>query len=556
MLGELRIRNLGVIAEALVEFAPGLTALTGETGAGKTMIVAGLGQLLGSRADAGVVRHGADRATVEGRWCLGESGLQRAAQLGAETDGDELLTVRQVNASGRSRAIVGGAQTPVGVMADLVGEWATIHGQSEQIRLSSPERQREVLDTYAAPKDLAGYRKNFAEYRRIEAELRELRDEALARTREIDLLRFGLDEIAALDPQPEEDTELAIEAQRLQAADDLRLLALQAQAALSGGEDAYDEPGAVGLIGQARKASEQLARFDETALGLSERVAELSFLANDLAADLSGYVADLPSDPLRLEAVTERRAALAGLTRKYGHDIAGVLEWAEESAERLRLLEGSDERIEELSHRLAGLDAELDRAAEAIRADRVAAADRLAQQVRQELAALAMPHARLIFSVTPAERNPHGGDRVELLFSANPGAAPGPLSKMASGGELSRVRLALEVVLAGASEQHTFVFDEVDAGVGGAVGLEIGRRLKRLSERSQVIVVTHLAQVAAFADRHLVVTKSSDGEVTSSDVVEVKDQARAAELARMMAGLGDSSAAVEHAADLLKVARE
>ncbi|MDO4784451.1 MAG: DNA repair protein RecN [Propionibacteriaceae bacterium] len=555
MLGELRIRNLGVIADALVEFSPGLTALTGETGAGKTMIVAGLGQLLGSRADAGVVRRGADKAMVEGRWSLGEAAMERALELGGEADGEELLTVRQVSASGRSRAFVGGAQTPVGVMAGLVGDWATIHGQSEQVRLGSPERQREVLDAYAAPEELAAYRRDFAEYRQVEAELRELREEALARAREIDVLRFGLDEIAAVDPQPGEDAALATEAQRLQAADDLRLLALQAQAALSGGEDAYDEPGAVGLIGQARKLSEQLARLDETALGLSDRVAELSFLANDLAADLSGYLADLPSDPLRLEAVTARRAELAGLTRKYGHDIAGVLAWAEESAERLRHLEGSDERIAELTGRLEELDAALTRSAERISADRARAAGRLADEVRAELAALAMPHARLAFALTPAERNAHGTDRVELLFSANPGAAPAPLSKVASGGELSRVRLALEVVLAREADRHTFVFDEVDAGVGGAVGLEIGRRLKRLAERSQVIVVTHLAQVAAFADRHLVVTKSSDGEVTSSDVVEVSGQGRAAELARMMAGLGDSSAALDHAVDLLRVAQ-
>lgn len=555
MLGELRIRNLGVIADALVEFAPGLTALTGETGAGKTMIVAGLGQLLGSRADAGVVRRGADKAVVEGRWHLDETAMERALELGGDADGEELLTVRQVSASGRSRALVGGAQTPVGVMAGLVGDWATIHGQSEQVRLGSPERQREVLDAYAAPEGLAAYRCDFAEYRQVESELRDLREEALARAREIDVLRFGLDEIAAVDPQPGEDAALATEAQRLQAADDLRLLALQAQAALSGGEDAYDEPGAVGLIGQARKLSEQLARLDETALGLSERVAELNFLANDLAADLSGYVADLPSDSLRLEAVTARRAELAGLTRKYGHDIAGVLAWAEEAAERLRRLEGSDERIAELTGRLEALDAALTRSAERISADRAAAAARLADEVRAELAALAMPHARLAFALTPAERNAHGADRVDLLFAANPGATPAPLSKVASGGELSRVRLALEVVLAREADRHTFVFDEVDAGVGGAVGLEIGRRLKRLAERSQVIVVTHLAQVAAFADRHLVVTKSSDGEVTSSDVVEVNGQARAAELARMMAGLGDSSAALDHAVDLLRVAQ-
>lgn len=556
MLNELRICNLGVISEALVEFSPGLTALTGETGAGKTMIVAGLGHLLGARADAGAVRHGTERAIVEGRWQVGATALSQVEELGGETDGDELLTVRHINTSGRSRAFVGGVQTPVGLLAEMVGEWATIHGQSEQIRLGSPERQREVLDAYAQPAELGRYQQDYAEYRRICAELEQLRDEAQARAREIDVLRYGLDEIAEIDPQPGEDVELEREAHRLQSADDLRLLGLSAQVALSGGEDAYTEPGAVGLIGQTRKAAEQLAALDPTAQELSQRVNELSYLTNDLAADFSSYVTDLPSDPLRLESVTERRATLATLTRKYGHDVAEVLAWAEQSAQRLRTLEGSDERIADLTAQLEDLDRRLDQSAKNIRADRIAAAERLTEEIRGELAALAMPHARLSFEISPTQRHAHGADRVELLFAANPGSKPAPLAKVASGGELSRIRLALEVVLAAGTDSHTFVFDEVDAGVGGGVGLEIGRRLKRLAEHTQVIVVTHLAQVAAFADRHLVVTKSSDGEVTSSDVVPVEGETRAAELARMMAGLGESSAALDHAHDLLAAAQE
>lgn len=555
MLAELRIRNLGVISDATVEFDPGLTALTGETGAGKTMIVAGLGQLLGARADAGVVRHGAERAVVEGRWALTADALASAAELGAEVDGDELLTVRQVAATGRSRAFVGGTQTPVGVLADLVGEWATIHGQAEQLRLGTPERQREVLDAYAKPFALERYRENFARYRQLNAELQALQDEARARAREIDLLRFGLAEIAAVDPQVGEDHDLAIEANRLQAADDLRALAVQLQAALSGGDDSFDEPGAVGLLGIARKVADQLARADETAGVLASRVAEVSYAVNDLAGDVGGYLADLPSDSMRLEAVAERRAALGGLTRKYGRDIDEVLAWATQSSDRLVELENSDQRIADLASQLAALDAELSAGAREISADRRAASSELAALVRAELAALAMPHARLEFVVSPAvERHAHGGDKVELLFAANPGAQLAPLAKVASGGELSRVRLALEVVLAAEADAHTFVFDEVDAGVGGAVGLEIGRRLQRLAERSQVIVVTHLAQVAAFADRHLVVTKTDDGDVTASDVARVEGAERRSELARMMAGLDDSSAALRHADELLRAA--
>ena len=557
MLTELRITNLGVIADALAEFSPGLTALTGETGAGKTMIVAGLGQLLGVRADAGVVRHGTGRSSVEGRWRLSDLGVAAAEAVGGEAEDGELLTVRQVSSSGRSRALVGGAQVTVGNLADLVGDWATIHGQSEQVRLGSPDRQREVLDAWAKPAELGAYRADYEEWQRLRTEFASLQADAMARNREIDVLSFGLDEIAAVDPQPGEDMALASEAVRLQASDDLRLLALQAQAALAGGDDAFDEPGAIGLVAQARKSVDQLAHTDDTARELATRLVEVSLDVNDLAADVSRYLDGLETDPLRLEAVTERRSELSGLTRKYGRDVAEVLEWAAESSERLASLRGGDERVVELEAELARLDESLASRAASIRGDRVAAASRLVDLVRGELSALALPHARLEFVVTPLPtRNAHGADKVELLFSANPGAALAPLAKVASGGELSRVRLALEVVLAGDSAGHTFVFDEVDAGVGGAVGLEIGRRLRALAVTSQVIVVTHLAQVAAFADQHLVVTKSDDGEVTASDVIAVVGEARVGELARMMAGLGESSAALRHAEDLLRAARD
>lgn len=555
MLSELRIRNLGVIAEATIEFAPGLTALTGETGAGKTMVVAGLGQLLGARAEAGVVRHGTQKALVEGRWRLSAAALEEALAAGGELDDEELLTVRQVASSGRSRALIGGAQTPVGVMADLLGGWATIHGQSEQTRLGSLERQREVLDEFAKPADLDRYRRLYAQARAKAAELRSLQEDSLARAREIDLLLFGLNEIEQVKPAPDEDHELAREAARLQAADDLRLLAQQIQTGFSGGDDSYTEPGVLGLLGQARKAGEQLTRLDETAGELTNRINELAFLADDLAADLSSYLADLSADPLRLEAVAERRAALGALTRKYGRDINEVLAWAEQAGQQLERMQGSDDQISLLSGELAQLDQELDELAKRITRARTRAAAKLAKQVQAELSALSMPNARLEFVVTPLdERNPFGADRVELLFAANRGGNLAPLGKVASGGELSRVRLALEVVLAAGSSEHTFVFDEVDSGVGGAVGLEIGRRLKRLAESSQVIVVTHLAQVAAFADRQLVVTKSSNSEVTSSNIVNVAGRARAEELARMMAGLGESSAALDHALDLMKAA--
>ena len=553
---ELRLNSLGVVEDAVLPLGPGLTALTGETGAGKTMIVAGLGLLLGARADASLVRNGQDKALVQGRWEVGENTAEAVEAIGGDLDdGVELATLRQVSSQGRSRATVGGAQVPVSTLAGLLAELATIHGQSEQVRLSSPERQRELLDAFAAPAALEDYRRDFAEHRRITEELARLEAEAMNRAREIDVLRFGLEEIAAVNPQEGEDEALAAEAVRLADADDLKALAMTARGALSGSEEDLDAPSVLGLVGVARKALETLSERDPGATELARRIIETNYLLTDLAQDVAGYAADLVADPLRQEAVADRRGQLATLTRKYGNDVTEVLEWAERATGRLAELDGADDRIEELRKRAAVLDEALDSAAARISRARKEAAGRLAKLASAELTALAMPHARLEFAVTKAPRGPHGADRIELVFTANPGSVPGPLGKIASGGELSRVRLALEVVLAGKSPGHTFVFDEVDAGVGGAVGLEIGRRLKRLAVDGQVIVVTHLAQVAAFADQHFVIAKSSDGQVTTSDVTPLGEEERAAELARMMSGSGESDAGLRHAKELLRIAR-
>lgn len=556
MLTELRLAGFAVVEEAVLHLGPGLTALTGETGAGKTMIVAGLGQLLGGRGDAGIVRRGSERALVQGRWQVPSTVAEQIEELGGDVDnGDELLTLRQVSAQGRSRAVVGGTPVPVSTLAVVLDQLATIHGQSEQQRLSTPERQREILDSWAEPDALEGYRCDWAERRKASGELEDLVEQSMARAREIDMLRFGLQEITAVAPEPGEDAAMASEANRLMDADDLRQLASTAQGALSGDEDDFGVPSAVGLLGEARKAIAVLAERDALARELSARVQEAQYLLDDVAAGIASYAADLVADPARLEAVGQRRAQLAGLMRKYGPGLGDVIVWAERATASLLHLENSDERIEALQARVAELDENLAVAAASISADRHRASDELSVLVETELAALAMPHASLVFALTPAEQGPHGADRIELMFTANPGSAPAPLGKVASGGELSRVRLALEVVLAGSAAGHTFVFDEVDAGVGGAVGLEIGRRLQRLATTSQVIVVTHLAQVAAFADAHFVVAKASDGQVTTSDVRQLDDDERPAELARMMGGSAESAAGVGHAMELWAAAR-
>ena len=560
MINELRITGLGVIDDATIELDPGLTVVTGETGAGKTMIVSGLSLLLGDRADAKAIRVGAGRARIEGRFAVPAVEIDRLAESGAELDGDELLVARTLTTAGRSRCQLGGAQVPVAVCAELVGELVTIHGQSEQIRLQTTDRQREILDRFAqTTAELAAYRGAWNHRRTVSTELERLRGEALARAREIDLLRFGLEEIEKIDPQPDEDTDLAAEANRLQATDDLRHAAHTAIEALTGDED---DPSAGALSGSATARHALAAGVErDPQLGpLSERAAEIAVLVGDLAADLSGYLADLDADPARLEAIAERRSALSHLTRKYGSTVAEVLDWSRQAAVRLDELSGSDDTIAALAAELDQLDTELTERSVRLTGARTAAAQTLAERVQAELADLAMPHARLTFALTLAdELGPTGADRIELQFSANPGSEPRALGKVASGGELSRVRLALEVVLAQTDDRHghpppTMVFDEVDAGVGGRVAVEIGRRLATLAQSTQVVVVTHLAQVAAFADRHWVVVKADDGQVTTSGVREATGTERTGELARMMAGLDTTDSALAHAGELLELA--
>jgi DNA repair protein RecN (Recombination protein N) len=556
MITELRIADLGVIKDATIGLDPGLTVVTGETGAGKTMVVSGLGLLLGGRADPRSVRRGSERARVEGRFRIDNPGLlQRVADAGGEMDDDELILARHVTAAGRSRAYLGGAQVPAGACAQLTAELVTIYGQAEQERLTEADRQRQLLDRFAGAvvlEPLVRYSALWSEDRAARTELAELRAEAQSRAREIDLLTFGLEEIERISPTGGEDVALAAEAARLQSADGLRESAQSAVHALAGPDD--EAGGALAMLYTARKAFEPAVSGDLAATQLGDRLAEASYQLTDLTADLARYLDGLDSQPGRLEQIAERRAQLSTLTRKYGSTCDEVLVWAADSAVRLTELGHSDERIETLTARLEELRTELTALGAQISVARREAAARFSELIRVELAALAMPHAQLSFEVSSADHGPWGADRVDLVFAANPGSELRSLGRVASGGELSRVRLALEVVLAADREAVTLVFDEIDAGVGGKVAVEVGRRLARLSQHAQVVVVTHLAQVAAFADRHYVVVKADDGQVTTSGVVLVADEDRAVELARMMAGLETTESAVAHASELVELA--
>jgi len=559
VLEEIRIAQLGVIESTTLELGPGLTVITGETGAGKTMVVTALGLLLGARADSGAVRTGARSARVEG--VVDASRLRGFAtavdEAGGEVEDGRVVLARNLAAEGRSRAFVGGASVPVTKLAELTEVLVAVHGQSDQHRLLQQRTQREALDRFGgAPLAalLATYADLFHRLRATERELDEVVTSARERAREADVLRFGLGEIEAVDPSSGEDVALSAEESRLGFADTLRTAAEAARESLSSDDPNADD--ALSTTSAARTLLEGVREHDAEAGELADRLAEVTYLLSDVAADVASYASRLETDPHRLAAVSERRAALTALTRKYGDTIDDVLAWAQASAARLLDLDGTDERIEALRTEQEQLGAELAEAADVLSAARSEAAGRLSAQVTDELGLLAMPDATFDIAVTRTGFTSSGVDEVEFLLAANLGSGPRPLHKGASGGELSRVMLALEVALAGTSPVPTFVFDEVDAGVGGAAAVEVGRRLAQLARTAQVLVVTHLPQVAAYADHHVLVEKSDDGSVTSSGLSVLDDESRERELSRMLAGLADSDTALAHARELLTVARE
>ncbi|WP_406831132.1 DNA repair protein RecN [Pedococcus sp. KACC 23699] len=560
MLQELRIQRLGVIDDAVLDLHPGLNVLTGETGAGKTMVVTGLGLLLGARADAGLVRAGAASAVVEGlvEVAADHPASLRAAEAGAEV-GDGLVLIRSVSAEGRSRAHVGGRTAPVGVLAEVGEHLVAVHGQADQWRLRHGEQHRAMLDQFGGTtvaKALKRYTELYDEHEAARAELAMLREQARDRTREVEVLQHGLEQLEQLDPQLGEDADLRIEDERLSHAEGLRTAASLAHDHLGGAQEyaADPAPSAIETIAAARQALAGEVEHDPALRELDRRLADVGYLVSDLAADLSSYLTDVDVDPTRLAWVQQRRADLTALTRKYGETVEDALEWGRTAAARLDLLLGSDSRIEQLEPRVAELDRGRVAAAAALTTARTKAAARLAKAVTTELSHLAMGQATIEVAVTArgAGLGRHGGDDVEILLAANPGSPARTVAKAASGGELSRVMLALEVVTgaAGGADVPTFVFDEVDAGVGGAAALDVGARLAALAEHAQVVVVTHLPQVAAYADRHLVVRKASDGHITSSGIHALEGDERLRELARMMSG-GESEAALDHARELV-----
>lgn len=571
MLEELRISGLGVVESAEAEFSSGFTVLTGETGAGKTMIVTSLHLLSGARADASRVRVGAERAVVEGRFTAGSDVDELLEAAGAERDEDgTVIAVRSVTAQGRSRASLGARSVPVGTLGQFTSSTLAIHGQNDQLGLMRADRQRAALDRYAggaAERPLTAYRKARKEWLALSATLTERRDNERALAQEADRLTYALGEIDALGLTEGEDVELTATIRRLGDLESIREAAVTAQAALVG-VDGDGDGAASDALGHARAALERAE--DEQLRALGPRVGEALAIVADVTAEVGSYLSGLPVDADDLQRLLERQGEVRAVTRKYAADVDGTLAWAAAARERLAGLDTSAEAIADLERRADEARERVVKYATALTTARVGAAKRLAREVSAELKGLAMGGAALAVDVRPdvtthdaalqiggrtVAAGPDGVDIVEFALTAHSGAPALPIAKSASGGELSRVMLALEVVLAADDAASTMVFDEVDAGVGGQAAVRIGERLAKLSRTHQVIVVTHLPQVAAFADHHLHIGKrTTRGKGPTSTLTALRRDDRIAELARMLAGLGDSDTGRAHAEELLAAA--
>lgn len=549
MIESLDISHLGVIAKAHVDFGPGLVVVTGETGAGKTMVLSSLQLLLGARADAALVRSGEERLSVDGIFSVTPDIAARVEEAGGFVEGDELIVGRSVRAAGRSRAHLGSRPVPASLLADIVGSMVTIHGQSDQIRLTGESAQRRALDQFGGPAHgalLEEYRSAFRFAVEVKHRLDSLRGDASERAEELEDLRAAIQQIEELDPVSGEEEDLVREAARLTNVEDLRALVGVALGYLKG-DDRGDYAGAVEAARHAYAQLDDAARFDEAVAEFVGRARNQVLELEALADDVSSYVSRLDADPERLAQIHARRAAIKDALRGRAADIDGLLVWLDEARARVDELSSPGSDPATVERELAAAQERVLECGRRVTQSRARLAQELAAGVNEELHALSMPDATLQIDCEPTKPTSNGCETVVFRLQPHPHAPARPLGQGASGGELSRVMLALELMLGRTEASSTFVFDEIDAGIGGQTATEVGARLKRLASSRQVIVVTHLAQVAAFGDQHLVIEKK-DG---TTNVREVRGDEREAELTRMMGGDPHSAAARRHASQVL-----
>lgn len=563
-LEEISIRNLGIIEQSELELGRGLNVLTGETGAGKTMILTALSLVLGGKSDSSLVRHGSERLVATAQFSVTADSKELLDEIGAEVDGTSLIVTRTVNSDGKSKASCGGVTVPAGTLSDVTEPLIEIHGQSANAQIVKPARQRELLDRFggaAIASVLSKYQETYSEYLELKERIKAMKTSANKRDGEIAELEEFLAAWTKLKAVRNEPSAVEDEIQRLSSVEDLRLASSGALSALDS-----EESGALTLLHSARRYLDAAKGKDSRLEEIAERVAESLFILDDASSDLASYATGLEADPERLDFLQGRKAELNLFIKRWGgagtadDELVALAAKAKTGKESIADLKGGDERIVELENDLAKIKKLLLASAQELSQARSTAAELLSQSVTNEIQALSMPHTRFFAEVISpdyegalkeSDFTQLGCDEVSMQIQ---GQVDGPkiaLGKGASGGEMSRIMLGLEVVIAKSHPVGTYIFDEVDAGVGGKAAIEVGKRLHALAKNSQVIVVTHLPQVAAWADTHFVVRKSSDGSVVQSGVSKLGQSERVEEIARMLAGLEESSSAREHAAELL-----
>jgi DNA repair protein RecN (Recombination protein N) len=563
-LEEIAIRNLGAIEQSHLELGRGLNVLTGETGAGKTMILTALNLVLGGKSDSSLVRHGADRLMATAHFSLPKSEQSPFEDVGAEVEDGSIIISRTVSADGKSKALCGGNAVPAGTLAELTSSLIEIHGQSANSQIVKTARQRELLDRFGGSeiaKSLASYQEDFQKYGVLKERLSALKASSSKRDGEIAELQEFVAAWNKLKASRGECAATADEINRLSSVEDLRIASSGALANLNG-----EESGALTLLHSARRFLEAAKGKDSKLEEIADRIAESLYILDDASTDLTSYATSLEADPDRLNVLQERKAELNSFLKRWAgagepdEELVLLAAKAKSAKEAIADLQGGDERTAEIEAELVTAKKNLLESAKKLSAARNKAAATLSTEVTNEIKALAMPHTQFFAEVaTPdysgtlkeSDFTVLGCDEVSMQIQ---GQIDGPkiaLGKGASGGEMSRIMLALEVVIAKSHPVGTYIFDEVDAGVGGKAAIEVGKRLHALSQNAQVIVVTHLPQVAAWADTHFLVSKSSDGTIVASGVTRLSDSARVEEIARMLAGLEGSSSAREHAAELL-----
>jgi len=550
MLAELRIRHFAIIESLTLPLAPGLNVLSGETGAGKSIIVGALGLLLGERASADLIRTGADRAAVEGVFDTNNR-PELAATLderGIDVDSDQIVLKREVSSAGRTRAWVNGSTVTAAVLAEIGRQLVDLHGQHEAQALIDAESQRRILDAFAEAGDVVmRVRAAYDAWTAVRREIAELTSRRADIERRADFLRHVTREIDEARLIPGEDAALDDEARRLEHADELRTLSGQIVSALEGEADAV-----LPRLGAVQRSLAAIQRIDPSLSRLQEVFDSGYYALEALARDMADYEGAIDLDPDRLAQVQQRRDLLFRLCKKYGGTLDAVLESARRARAELDLVDSAAIDIKQLERREALARAQLGEASLALTAAREAAANRLARDVDALLPELGMPDGRFAVALEHrAEPGPSGAEDVEFRVTLNVGHEARPLARVASGGELSRVMLALKTILARVDRVPTLVFDEVDAGIGGRVGLQVGDMLRRVAGKHQVFAVSHLPQIAARAHHHILVSKAAPSGITTADVCVLEGDARVREIARMLGGDPERSVSRAHARELL-----